>query len=623
MAPHNGDRIVIGVDIGTTFTGVCFAYSKSPNDLEVITAWPGANSSTSEKVPTEFTYDLKKRQSTGSSRSSAIQQESTSNFVIDALEDHFRSKQLKDVRWGFQLRPGEPRFKCLKLFLDRNQALPNFISGDSILNDLKLAGRNVIDGLADFLAKVNAHTMNTLCQRYGEAFVKSTPVEVVLTVPAIWSDAAQDATKQASLRAGMGPRIRVISEPEAAAVYALKATQPNELAIGDNIVVCDAGGGTVDLISYRISNLEPLSIQESQVGSGGLCGSVFLNYRFQEHVKERLGESDLNQYVRSRPYAWNEALEHFDTYVKRNFQEEDEDDPDGFSVRFIGHEDNEAAGVSLDYMTMNSDQLKEIFEPVVQDVIRLIEDQVSAIHARDELVSSIVLVGGFGQSPYLFTRVKKHFVTNHPPAYSTDPKSASTIQRVDKHISVLRPINAWTATARGAVLRGLEGDIVTSRRSRYHYGKTYRIEFDGRIHNLSQRCWCPLDELYIARHNMKWMLAKGEQISEERRITFPFTKSIACDDDLLGRSNIYGYNRASAPSVYNKPTCFKVCEVEYDLNTVERRLFRKCTNSKGKTYRKLRFELEMKMDSASLEFSIMVDGKCQGKATANFEHEGS
>jgi len=42
-----------------------------------------------------------------------------------------------------------------------------------------------------------------------------------------------------------GKGIRLISEPEAAAVYTLKAIQPNNLSVGDSFVVCDAGGGTV------------------------------------------------------------------------------------------------------------------------------------------------------------------------------------------------------------------------------------------------------------------------------------------------------------------------------------------------------------------------------------------
>ena len=40
------------------------------------------------------------------------------------------------------------------------------------------------------------------------------------------------------------------------------------LAVGDAFVVCDAGGGTVDLISYEITSLKPFELKEL-VGSKG------------------------------------------------------------------------------------------------------------------------------------------------------------------------------------------------------------------------------------------------------------------------------------------------------------------------------------------------------------------
>ena len=71
----------------------------------------------------------------------------------------------------------------------------------------------------------------------------STSLEFVLTVPAVWSDAAKNATLQAAEQAGIGSRhnLKLISEPEAAAVYTLQAMQPSHLRIGDNFIVCDAG----------------------------------------------------------------------------------------------------------------------------------------------------------------------------------------------------------------------------------------------------------------------------------------------------------------------------------------------------------------------------------------------
>ena len=92
--------------------------------------------------------------------------------------------------------------------------------------------------------KIYEHTIETLTRRYGESFMSTTPVDFVLTVPAVWSDAAKNATLQAAERAGMGNRhdLKLISEPEAAAVYTLKTIQPSGLKEGDNFIVCDAGG---------------------------------------------------------------------------------------------------------------------------------------------------------------------------------------------------------------------------------------------------------------------------------------------------------------------------------------------------------------------------------------------
>jgi len=52
-------------------------------------------------------------------------------------------------------------------------------------------------------------------------FVDSTPIEYILTVPAVWSDKSKSDTLWCASQAGFGPmdKIRLITEPEAAAVY--------------------------------------------------------------------------------------------------------------------------------------------------------------------------------------------------------------------------------------------------------------------------------------------------------------------------------------------------------------------------------------------------------------------
>lgn len=64
---------------------------------------------------------------------------------------------------------------------------------------------------------------------------------------------------------------------------------PHNIKVGDTFVLCDAGGGTVDLISYKVKALKPmLQITEAAPGSGSSCGSTFLNRIFQKFLKDKL-----------------------------------------------------------------------------------------------------------------------------------------------------------------------------------------------------------------------------------------------------------------------------------------------------------------------------------------------
>jgi hypothetical protein len=202
---------------------VAVVYSGQPDDVDIIKNWPGGNGITSDKVPTEIGYSIS--HSNGSKSPSPVQGALT-----------------KQIRWGFMFKPEEPRLRCIKLFLDKNQRLPHFVSPLDTAAQLRQYGKTVMDAVSDYLTEIYKHTMDTLTKRYGESFMAQTKVEFVLTVPAVWSDSAKNATLQAAERAGMGNRhdLKLISEPEAAAIYTLKAIQPNHLKIGDNFVVCDA-----------------------------------------------------------------------------------------------------------------------------------------------------------------------------------------------------------------------------------------------------------------------------------------------------------------------------------------------------------------------------------------------
>ena len=303
---------------------------------------------------------------------------------------------------------------------------------------------------------------------------------------------------------GKKHELMMISEPEAAAVYALKTTPPKGMKVGSHFVVCDAGGGTVDLIAYKVTSLYPLLVEESAVGTGGLCGSAFIDFRFEEHIKERLGFKRFNEMKQKKPKTWTMGLRYFEEFVKRTFNEDDSSD---INIPMPGLPDDEAAGIDSGFLIMTTDQVKATFDPVIKQVIDLVQGQVDAVTIRHGLVAGIILVGGFGQSNHLYTKLKEHFNSAPPPPYTQRPThEAGNMEHPG--IEILQPLHAWTAVVRGAALRGVEGSVVEKRISRLAYGTSYATVFDAKKHPASDRYWSPLWEKWMISDRMQWHITK-------------------------------------------------------------------------------------------------------------------
>ena len=134
-------------------------------------------------------------------------------------------------RWGYQVEPGMIAYSWTKLLLDENTPLTKYddaaLDSSSGAGILKLPeGKTAVDVVSDYLSEVYNHILKTIAKQITEEALSITPLEFWFTVPAIWSDQAQSATRTAAQRAGFGSRSRdlifMISEPEAAAIAALK-----------------------------------------------------------------------------------------------------------------------------------------------------------------------------------------------------------------------------------------------------------------------------------------------------------------------------------------------------------------------------------------------------------------
>ena len=107
--------------------------------------------------------------------------------------------------------------------------------------------------------------------------------------------------------------------------------------MGDAFVICDAGGGTVDLISYEVTKQRPLELKElipgtgsfistfsdtglTESGIGGLAGSLMLNKRFEEFIKNIIGEEAFFALQKTRGYV--DVIERFDSVIKPSFRDD-------------------------------------------------------------------------------------------------------------------------------------------------------------------------------------------------------------------------------------------------------------------------------------------------------------
>jgi molecular chaperone DnaK (HSP70) len=237
----SSSSLVIGIDFGTTYTGVAYAHSASigaeqirinsetRNELDaivekisVIKTWPNSSQQYAEKTPSLIAYE-------GG----------------------------KPIAWGGQVTPQhEIRIAGFKLGLHA-AARSHYVNASAsrlggFLNTPNwrhesLPSKSAEDYTADYLALVGNHVVNkALRERFDEQYLKNQHISFVLTVPAIWSDKEKDATRRAAQRAGIPlASLTLITDPEAAAHFCATACNEVNLKIGEHFLVCDAGGGTV------------------------------------------------------------------------------------------------------------------------------------------------------------------------------------------------------------------------------------------------------------------------------------------------------------------------------------------------------------------------------------------
>ena len=130
----------------------------------------------------------------------------------------------KVANWGYMVdEVKEDPFQWIKIMLDpSHKYYSNTQQRKQVSARLEKLGKTPEDVVADYLKCVWDYTIAHLKRKKGDDFQSVYTLKVVLTVPAVWSALAKDKTLRAAKKAGIQADIKLVTEPEAAALALLK-----------------------------------------------------------------------------------------------------------------------------------------------------------------------------------------------------------------------------------------------------------------------------------------------------------------------------------------------------------------------------------------------------------------
>ncbi|RSL54238.1 hypothetical protein CEP54_009995 [Fusarium duplospermum] len=579
--------IIVGIDFGTTYSGVSWAINEGHKRIRLITDWPNpsATNANADKVPSLISY-----------------------------------QNGRVANWGYEVGIKEEAFRWVKILLEPkskySEEQEQIHKSTELLAKLNKTAEEVI---GDYLGQIWEYTKEDIRKRVGDNdWQKNFELHVVLTVPAMWSHVAKDRTLKAARRAGLPEDIHLVTEPEAAALATLHdKAEENSLTKGDAFVVCDAGGGTVDLISYKVNSASPLEIEECAIGDGDLCGSTKLDEGFEKHIAMLVGEC---QYSKIKDIHKKKMMRTFESGVKRCFAYGSNKE---YSVELRGVEDNLTEGIEEETIILDPSTLKTLFGKVCGQIDNLVQNQIEEVVSNGLQVKAILLVGGFGSSKYLHHRLEC--------LYSLEG------------ITVLQVDGAWSSICRGACRWGLDyatqqttgsassvspAPTITGRISKYSYGVRLSVPFDDSQHLLADRFLDDASNKYYAANQMIWLLRRGERVNEGRVLSTKMFRSIYG----IGVSS-NGKREFDQPLFYcqdNEPptrltdSVKKLCSVNFSVD--ESKIWLEETyKSKGLPgdWRNMKMELSLILGNATLGFMVKYRDDSVGTVEAKYMEDSS
>ncbi|CZT23565.1 related to hsp70 protein [Ramularia collo-cygni] len=565
-------QLIVGIDFGTTFSGVAFAFATNTEAKEdIIVEWPGAGTQTKQKIPTVLYYD---------------QHQQVVGWGPDIAEALAPT--------GYP-KPGVQKVEWFKLQL--------MLSGNTYIDPINLPplppGKSEIDVAADYLFKLRQAMRNQLQKSLGEVFNREERnIRYFLTVPAIWNDAGKAATRAAAIQAGFlrdenDNRLTLITEPEAAAMFCAKTGLLN-LKVHDAILIVDCGGGTVDLIAYEVEEESPFTVAECTAGSGDSCGSTALNRNFSNILRAKIRKMKLPDGSKTAGKVYAKCIMDFENRIKADFRNNGQK----WAVDVGIEAEFPEAGIEEGYMTFTNEEILQCFEPVVNRILELVRNQIIAIQAQNRALQNVLVVGGFGASEYLFQQIKLHV----PPQFQN---------------KVVRPMDSVAAIVKGAVTAGITERVITSRVARRHYLMATLQPFKEGHHPEQYRV-PSLDGKDRCKYTRQIFVQKGQRVKIGEPVKVSFFRQVAPGATLMYEDVLYACDEDVCPEYTKDPRIKEIVTLTSDLSRKNlEKDFERMDTPQGTFYR-VYFDIYLTLDGSEFNAELVCQGEVMGRCSARF-----
>ncbi|KAJ7262662.1 hypothetical protein B0H12DRAFT_304137 [Mycena haematopus] len=552
-APYSGParKLVVSIDVGTTFTATSFCLLQPGNvpKFEEILRWP-KQATPDAKVPSVLYYDR-----LGNARALGAETEDE-DTIIEAEENGW----IKVEWWKLLLRPAHlPIIRDLVL-----PPLPNNVTVDKIFTD----------HLRYIRDQVKAYITSTYGSGSDIWDIMSQTMYVILTTPNGWEGSQQNRMRQAAINAGLvdqngGRRVRFVTEAEAAVLYAADSGSVEDWLVEDgHLILCDCGGGTVDITGYKINAVKPvLKLEESSASRCYLAGAVFVTQAAKAFFQTRLRGTEWDNEDRLQRIVY-----HFDRNAKKKFAEGDT----ACYVQLDGHKTIPNLAITRGRLKLTGAEMESFFEAPLKQIQDGLE---VTFENGGRLADKVILVGGLASSPYVFSKLVawgKEF-----------------------GISVSRPDGPTTkAVANGALAWHLDSSV-GARIAKCHYGIDVAVPFDPANPEHCEKgrsTYTDLAGVLCVRGKWSGIVKKNEKIEVSTEFSKAFSVEMKDGTDFLYRVTVYAYRRLTPPTFLKfpgkqtlVPGYDVVCTVEGDLGNCYRAARYKTT--RGVKFKNLAFEV--------------------------------